>query len=314
MKSIYLIPFLLLAFAASYSIAEETNDSKTNPFFALCMDTHDAQKRTIEEQNEMLRELGFDGVANLWLNGLQERVASAKKNHLKVTQVYLEIKLSANPPFDPQLAEKIACLKGEGTQLALLIYGGKPSDTSLDDKAVEIITQIKTIAEPLGVQVVLYPHVHSWSETVADCVRIAKRFPDNKIGVMFNLCHWAAVDKSENLESVLTLAKPYLAAVTINGTDTPEEIQAKKGNWLQPLDSGTFDVAAFLKLLKKFDYRGPIGLQCYGIPGDAKIHLEKSMKKWRELHEDFDFGFTPIFNGKDLIRVIRDKKISIQLI
>ncbi|MDR1385291.1 MAG: sugar phosphate isomerase/epimerase [Planctomycetaceae bacterium] len=267
------------------SFADETDVSKRYPFFALCMDTHDAKHRTIEQQNEMLRELGFDGVAHLWLNDLEKRVASARKNHLKVAQVYFEVKLSANPPFDPQLAEKIACLKGEGTQLALLISGGKPSDMSLDDKAVEVIDQIERIAEPLGVKIVLYPHVHNWCETTADCVRLAKRFPDHKIGVMFNLCHWAAVDKSENLESVLATAQPYLSTVTINGTDTPEEIQAKKGNWLQPLDSGTFDITAFLQLLKKTGYRGPIGLQCYGISGDAKVHLEKSMKKWRSLDE-----------------------------
>ena len=47
---------------------------------------------------------------------------------------------------------------------------------------------------------------------------------------MFNLCHWAALDKIENLESVFRLAMPYLVCITINGSDMPEEIQAKKGN------------------------------------------------------------------------------------
>ena len=274
------ILLVLFVFAAASQRAEA---QPRPPFFALCMDTHDEKKRSIEEQNEMLRDLGFDGVANLWLNGLPERAASAKKTGLKVVQVYFRIDLAAAEPFDTRLAAILPAVKDQGTQLALLIYGGKPSDETLDDKAVGIIQRILDIAEPLGVHVVLYPHAGAWNETVADCVRISRRFSDKKIGVMFNLCHWAAVDKSENLESVLRSAMPHLAAVTINGTDTPEEIQAKTGNWLQPLDAGAFDQTKLFKILDNLGYRGPVGLQCYGISGDARIHLERSIKKWKSL-------------------------------
>ena len=76
---------------------------------------------------------------------------------------------------------------------------------------------------------------------------------------------------------------PLLAAITINGADTPKEIQAKTGNWLQRLDAGSFDQAKLFKILDDLGYRGSVGLQCYGIPGDARIHLERSMKKWKEL-------------------------------
>ncbi|MDR1958350.1 MAG: sugar phosphate isomerase/epimerase [Planctomycetaceae bacterium] len=276
-----------LSLPAGFSFAEDAA-KKTYPFFALCMDTHDAKHRTIEQQSEMLHKLGFDGVAHLWLEGLPERVASAKKHSLKVTQVYFRVDLSATPPFDQKLAEVLPCLKGEGTQLALLIYGGKPSDASLDEKAVNILRQIQAVAESSDVQVVLYPHRNAWLEKISDCVRIAekfsKKYSGQKIGAMFNLCHWAATDKSENLEAALTSIKPYLAAVTINGTDTPEEIQAKKGNWLQPLDSGSFKVAALLDLLKKIGYNGPVGLQCFGIPGDAEEHLTRSMNAWRSMN------------------------------
>jgi len=282
--------FVLFVVGLAFPLISDASDAgdvpeKSYPFFALCMDTHDEKQRTIAQQNEMLKELGFDGVAHLWLDGLPERVDSAKKCGLKVTQVYFEVNLAADPSFDQNLAKVLPCLKGEDTQLALLINGGKPSDSSLDDMAVAIIRQILDIANPNGVKVVLYPHVRAWNESVADCVRLAEKFPDKNVGVMFNLCHWSAIDRSENLESVLKLAKPYLAAVTINGTDTPEEIQAGTGNWLQPLDSGSFDIATILKLLKKINYCGPIGLQCYGQPGDARIHLERSMKKWQALHE-----------------------------
>ena len=249
------------------------------------MDTHDEKQRTIEEQNTMLAELGFDGVAHLWLDKLEERAVSAKNSGLQVAQVYFQINLAQDPPFDPNLKDALPCLKGGRTQLALLIYGGRPSDQSLDEKAAGIIRDIVKIAEPNDVKVVLYPHVGAWNETVADGVRIAGRFPEKNVGVMFNLCHWAAVDKSENLKQTLEHAMPYLSCITINGTDTPEEIQSRAGRegWLQPLDSGSFDQKKLLTILDELGYRGPVGLKCYGIPGDAKIHLERSMKTWRNM-------------------------------
>ena len=281
MKSFACILVLLIFPAVLFA-----DNPQKREFFALCMDTHDTQKRTIDEQNKMLAELGFDGVANLWLDKLVERVTSARDLKLNVTQVYFRVDLNKNPSFDPSLKEALFCLKGGRTQLALLIYGGQPSDESLDEKAVGIIREIVNIAESFNVKVVLYPHVKAWNETVADCVRIAKRFPEKNVGVMFNLCHWVAVDKSENLRKTLEIAFPYLDCVTINGTDKPEEVQSRAGRsgWLQPLDSGSFNQKQLLVILNELGYTGPVGLQCYSIPGDAKIHLERSMKKWCELN------------------------------
>jgi hypothetical protein len=36
----------------------------------------------------------------------------------------------------------------------------------------------------------------------------------------------------------------------------------------------------FLKTLRELGYSGPIGLQCWGIGGDARDHLTESMKAW----------------------------------
>jgi hypothetical protein len=82
---------------------------------------------------------------------------------------------------------------------------------------------------------------------------------------------------------LLRSALPHLLAVSINGSDRGAEIKAGTGQWIQPLDSGTFDMFGFLTELQRSGYRGPIGLQCYGIPGDAAIHLRRSMSAWLEL-------------------------------
>jgi len=43
------------------------------------------------------------------------------------------------------------------------------------------------------------------------------------------------------------------------------------------LDRGVFDVFGFLKKLTAAGYKGPIGLQCYQVPGDIEDNLRRSM-------------------------------------
>ena len=38
-----------------------------------------------------------------------------------------------------------------------------------------------------------------------------------------------------------------------------------------------------LRTLREAGYRGPVGLQCFGIGGDTRVHLEKSMAAWRRI-------------------------------
>ena len=52
---------------------------------------------------------------------------------------------------------------------------------------------------------------------------------------------------------------------------------------IQPLDKGTFDVGGLLGRLMKMNYKGPIGLQHYGISGSAAENLEHSIAGWRRL-------------------------------
>ena len=75
---------------------------------------------------------------------------------------------------------------------------------------------------------------------------------------------------------------PRLWAVSINGADTRDE-KADWARYIQPLGQGDFDVASFVRDLRELGYRGPIGLQCYGIGGDAREHLEKSLQAWRRM-------------------------------
>jgi len=130
------------------------------------------------------------------------------------------------------------------------------------------------------VRVALYPHYGFWVERVEDAVRVAKKVNRKNVGVTFNLCHWLRVDEEENMQSVIKLAMPYLFVVTINGADSDGK------DWkelIQTLDRGSFDISRFLRTLNDCGYTGPIGLQGYGIGGDAYDNLKRSMNAWRQL-------------------------------
>ncbi len=113
-------------------------------------------------------------------------------------------------------------------------------------------------------------------------MRVADKVARPNVGVMFNLCHWLRVDKQRDYKPLLRQAMPRLWAVSINGAD---EFDAGPGwdHYIQPLDKGSFDVAGLLKTLKELGYKGPIGLQCYGIGGDAREHLARSLAAWRKM-------------------------------
>ena len=69
-------------------------------------------------------------------------------------------------------------------------------------------------------------------------------------------------------------------ALNLNGMDEGGD---KVGRKILPLGQGERDLG-LLRINHDSGYRGPIGLMCYGIPGDAREHLARSMKVWRSWH------------------------------
>ncbi len=74
---------------------------------------------------------------------------------------------------------------------------------------------------------------------------------------------------------------PYLIMATISGADFEPGENYGWDRLIQPLDAGNYSVLEFVRQLRTHGYRGPIGLQGYGIKGDPKTILARSMKRWR---------------------------------
>ena len=274
--------------AVAHNATEEVAAEKpglANPFFAFDNGTGYGRVAP-EEQAAMLKELGYDGIGYTGAQQIPAMLKALDARGLKMYSIYVEVCQTpekSKPMYDPGLKAAIEPLKGRDTLVWLPISGGKPSSTDLDERAVTLIREIADMAEKAGLRVALYPHLGMYVERVEDAMRLAKKVDRKNVGVTFNLCHFLKLDDEKNLEQRLKEAVPYLFAVSINGADGGNTNGMGWDRLIQTLDRGSFDVGRVLKAIKRLGYTGPIGLQCYAIPGDNRENLKRSMTAWRNL-------------------------------
>ncbi len=255
------------------------------PFFTFDNGMKDAAHPTIESQVEMVAELGYTGIAARIGKDLAETVRFMDEHGLQAFPAYAGVNIDAEKPYGRHLTDAMDILAGRNATLWVFIQSKKyrPSDQAADSRAVEVITKIAEMAAKKKVRVALYPHTGFWLEKVEDSVRLVRKVDMPNVGATFNLCHFLKTDNQKNLRSVLQEAMPHLFVVSINGADSG-------GNdWktlIQPLGDGTFDMQAFMQTLLELGYNGPVGLQCYGIGGDAEQNLSRSIKAWRNIWQN----------------------------
>lgn len=257
--------------------------SAKNAFFAMDTGTCDATHKTPAEQVALIKEIGFDGIGPIYhgLADLQQWDAALDAAGLKMFALYVPLKLDDVEASLASLREVATALKGRDTMIWLFVTdkNHKAAQVENDDVAVKALQAVAGFAKDAGLRVALYPHTGFYVERVEDAVRLAGKAGYENLGVTFNLCHWLKVD-GKDLDASLNAAKPHLFCVTINGAD------ASGKDWkqlIQPLDRGTYEVAPVLLKLRALGYTGPIGLQHYGIGGDAREQLQHSMAGWRAL-------------------------------
>lgn len=254
-----------------------------NPFFVLSNCVQCEKYPSPRDQARVLKELGYAGIGPSGVNGIPQMLEALDQHGLKLFALYVGANLDPDKPkYDPKLPEVIKQLKGRDTFIWLYVLSGKlkPSSPDGDQRAVEIVRELAELCRKSRIRIALYPHTGFYVQRVEDAVRVVKKVDRPNVGVTFNLCHWLKVDGPKDMKAKMELALPHLFLVTINGADHDGQ------NWdrlIQPLDRGSFDVYHFLKTLKGLGYTGPIGLQCYAVPGDKHENLERSIQAWRKL-------------------------------
>jgi len=290
MKAAILLLSIVAAALAAPAGAEEKpsvdNPSKPTAWspklFAFCMDVTDSKRRSLSEQARMLREVGLDGAAyGLWFGEELERNLRTMDEAglpLYMLETAINIAQPDRERLEVQIPEAFRRLKGRPVVISVQLQGFPAGDPRGEEAAVSVLRRLGDLAAESGLRISIYNHVDTWTESVPFAVRIARKANHPQVGVNFNLCHWLKVDGQKDYQPLLRENADRIFVVTINGAKVGSKDWA---GLIQPLDQGDFNNRQLLAILREIGYAGPIGVMCFGIPGDAREHLQRSLKTWR---------------------------------
>lgn len=233
-----------------------------------------------EQQAGFAREYGFAGTVFDHARQIPERLRALDDAHLQLFFLWLTVDISHGEiKYEPAMEYAIEALKGRGTVVWVAIQGDDAgSGAGAEERAIQAIDRISDLASQSNLRVALYPHYGFYLARFSDVVRVAERTGRNNVGVTFNLCHELRSGFDPEFPQLLDKAIPRLYGVTINGAD-------RRGrDWdtlIQPLGRGDYDVTGLVRTITKAGYRGPFGIQCYGLKGDPGVYLKQSMAAWR---------------------------------
>lgn len=274
------VVFAVVAMAQSRADAGDP----TPKVYAYCVElgVPGIKPRSPTELARLLREVGFDGAGYAILTGprLDETLTASDEASLKVYLLQTAINLSPNAAarYHPQVPAAIRKLKGRPVTVVVTLSGLKPGDPAGMEPAVKAMRELGDVAAEAGVRISAYNHVDCWNESVPLNVELVRKIDHPQVGFNFNVCHWLKVEGNKDYRPLLRANAGKLFCVTICGA----QIGAKTwtNGLIQPLDRGDFDNRALLATLREIGYCGPVGIMCYGIPGDAREYLQRSMKTW----------------------------------
>jgi len=243
----------------------------------------------MDEQAAVLADIGFDGYDHREMVDLDEAIRALDEHGLKLFTIYFKVDIDApQSPYNPGLDNALPLLKGRGTILWCNTHSKrfKPSDPAGDASAVPIFQGLADRVAPYGVRIAPYPHVNLWVEAPEDTARLARKVDRPNFGTSFNLYHWKALqgERKRPLEQVVKLLTPKLLVISLNG-DEGKTID------IGPLEQE--DIEEYYEVLAAFrsaGFRGPVGLQCYAIETDPRVHLRQSMAVWKALTRRLEGG------------------------
>lgn len=281
----------IVAGEATQSSAHQRQAPWAPKLYPFCMEVSDAKRRSLSQEAQMLRELGFDGVGYLlWLDNsdapvrklgeeLEANLRTLDEAGLPVLDLGASVDVNPNArPYDPRLVEAIRKLKGRPLTISVMLTGLPPGDERGTKPAVKNLRQLGDLAADSGLRISIYHHKGDWTESFIHTLRVVEKVDHPCVGANFNLCHWLAVDGDKDYRPHLRDGAEKIFVVTICGAKVGSKTPS---GLVQPLDRGDFNNRKLLAMLREIGYRGPIGLQCFGIPGDAREHLQRSMNVWK---------------------------------
>jgi sugar phosphate isomerase/epimerase len=242
---------------------------------------------------EMLRELGFEGTyLTLWSEDawadLSEVRHARERFGIEVAGIYWTLDLDdrggANHLFLQALRDEERVPHGARFEIAIV---GAEVFSAADERLSFWLGQILDIAASRELRIALYPHVDFWMETLEQATQIAQQHAHPQLSVVFCGYHWFAAQSelgSKYLQAVLSQAAPLLSSANLCGSTTRME-NRRRACSIELIGRGALDNFALLGMLQAVGLPGWIGLQGFGIGGDAFVNLRESIACLREMLE-----------------------------
>jgi sugar phosphate isomerase/epimerase len=231
-----------------------------------------------QQQAGFARKYGFEGTVFDHAQHMPERLQALDEAHLQLFFLWLTVDISSGQiKYEPGMEAAIEALEGRGTVVWVAIQG---EGAGAEERTIQAVNRISDLASRSNLRVALYPHYGFYLARFKDVVRVAERAGRSNVGVTFNLCHELRSGFDPQFNQILDSAMPRLYGVAINGADRRGQ------DWntlIQPLGRGDYDVGALVSTITKAGYRGPFGIQCYGLKGDPGVYLKQSMTAWRSI-------------------------------
>jgi sugar phosphate isomerase/epimerase len=265
--------FVLFVFACGIGQAERK-------FFAL--DNGLVDIKSADEQAALLKELGYAGICTRPEKCTDEFLAAYDKHGIDISATYVVLPAGIGKTELPvNIVNHFKKLKGRGT----IVWFSLTNAKSPIEPAVELTRNVCDEAAKNGLSVVFYPHFGCLTARIAICEKIVNLAARKNLGTSFTLCHFLAQNDHKKSESTIKSMAPHLKLVQINGAN---ELPQPKADWeqlIQPLGEGSLDVGRVIRTLDEIGYDGPVGLQCYKVPGTARSKLEASMQLWKKYNK-----------------------------
>jgi len=243
-------------------------------------------KWTPEQQASTLKDLGYDGISYNYTNpqDLALWIKAFKEHGLKIYGLYLYTFIDKPEHYAPSFKEAIKLLKGTDTVIWMTLREVKDKTRNYEADAVKVVQDIADQAAENGLRVALYGHAGFYCATATDGLRIVQQVNRPNVGASINLCHEFITKHGDQLDQTITAAAPLATLVSINGVDVANK------KYILRLDQGDFDVAAYLRKLRTAGYKGPVGLQCYSVPGDIMENLKADITAWKKIAAQLESG------------------------
>jgi sugar phosphate isomerase/epimerase len=248
--------------------------------------------QTAQEKAKLLRKIGFDGLEGFGQPDFFELKNALEKEGLVMPVNYVALNFEADGKLENTLANEIKAMIKTSAKGAIIYFhlhsNSYKDDKETGDKVVAaILRELSDYSVSFGVKLCVYPHFSLYCETVAHSVKLDKMVDRKNYGAAMNLCHLLKVEGSEGIDGKIKEFAPFLFAVNICGADDGDTRQLGWDRLIQPLGQGSFNTYQFVKSLRDNGYKGPIGLQCYNLKGDAAATLTQSLETWKAYKKQY---------------------------